>query len=352
MEVRIPIKEVLLVARPKGLPKESDLQVAESELVYTRPLSPGSVVLKVLWLSIDPYLRALMREDSGPLRILPVFELGKPIFAWSLSKVIDSGNPEYKEGDFTFTLTNVATYVEVSSVAQVLHKINPNRPRISLTHYLGVLGYSGFASWLGINVVTQLKHGEAIFISTASGAVGLLVGELAKLKGCRVVGSAGSDKKVELLKEVYRFDDAFNYKKEENLELALRRCFPSGFDVYFENVGGKMLEAALEVINPNGRIVACGMISEYFKEADKFDGGVRNLFNMVGKGLKMVGFVMTSYFDKWDAFQEEVSTLLEEGKIRYETHVLGRGLEEFGKALIGLLCGENIGKAVVHVDDE
>ncbi|MCO5598268.1 hypothetical protein L7F22_052360 [Adiantum nelumboides] len=350
MEVRIPNKEVLLVARPKGLPKESDLKVADSEVVYTRPLPPGSVVLKVLWLSIDPYLRELMHEDSGPLRI-PVFEVGKPIFAWNVSKVLDSSNPEFKEGDFAYALTKVATYVEVSSAAQVLYKINPNRPQIPLTHYLGVLGYTGFASWVGINLVTQLKHGEGIFISTAAGAVGLLVGELAKLKGCRVVGSAGTDKKVELLKEVYRFDDSFNYKKEENLELALRRCFPSGFDVYFENVGGKMLEAALEVINPSGRIVACGMISQYNKEADEFDG-VRNLFNIVGKGLKMEGFLVTSYLDKWDAFQEEVSTLLEEGKIRYETHVLGRGLEEFCKALIGMLCGENIGKAVVHVNDE
>ncbi|MCO5554884.1 hypothetical protein L7F22_008421 [Adiantum nelumboides] len=350
MEVRIPIKEVLLVARPKGLPKESDFKVAESELVYTRPLPPGSVVLKVLWISIEAYVSKLMREDSGPTR-MPVFELGKPIFAPSLSKVIDSSNPEFKEGHFAFTFTKAATYVEVSSAAKVLYKINPNRPQIPLTHYLGVLGPSGFTSWVGINVVTQLKHGEGIFISAAAGAVGLLVGQLAKLKGCRVVGSAGSDKKVEHLKKVYQFDDAFNYKKEENLELALRRCFPSGFDVYFENVGGKMLEAALGVINPNGRIVVSGMLSQYNKEADERDG-VKNLFNIVGKGLKMEGFSVSSYWDKWDAFQEEVSTLLEEGKIRYETHVMGRGLEEFGKALIGMLCGGNIGKAVVHVDDE
>eukprot|EP00250_Pteridium_aquilinum_P020145 c24723_g1_i2 orf=170-1264(+) len=351
-EVRLLNKEVVLASRPQGLPKESDFQVIESAFVFMQPPPPnsGQVVLKVLWLSVDPYLRELMHEDFK-LANLDAFEIGKPINAGSLSKVIASGSPDFEEGDLVYGVAKVANYVIVSSSTPGLRKINQNRPHIPLTHYLGVLGVSGLTAWLGINIITQLQPKEEIFISAASGAVGLLVGQLAKLKGCRVVGSAGSDKKVNLLKEVYQFDDAFNYKQEENLELALRRLFPNGFDVYFENVGGKMLEATLEVINPHGRIIACGMISQYNKEPNEHDG-VKNLFNIVAKSLKMEGFLVSHYIESWDAFHEDVCPLVQVGKIRYKTDILGRGIEEFGKAFIGMLTGENIGKTVVHVSDE
>eukprot|EP00250_Pteridium_aquilinum_P020144 c24723_g1_i1 orf=331-1398(+) len=351
MEVRLLNKEVVLASRPQGLPKESDFEVIESEFVFMQPPPPnsGQVVLKILWLSVDPYLRELMHGDFK-LSSHPALEIGKPINARSLSKVIASGSPDFEEGDLLYGIAKVANYIIVSSSAPGLRKINRNRPHIPLTHHLGVLGMPGFTAWLGINIITQLQPKEEIFISAASGAVGLLVGQLAKVKGCRVVGSAGSDKKVNLLKEVYQFDDAFNYK-QENLELALRRLFPNGFDVYFENVGGKMLEATLEVINPHGRIIACGMISQYNKELNERDG-VKNLFQIVAKSLKMEGFIVSQYNESWDAFQEDVFPLVQDGKVRYKADILGRGIEEFGKAFIGMLTGENIGKTVVHVSDE
>lgn len=351
-EVRLLRKEVVLVSRPQGLPTDIDFKVIESDLVFMQPPPPGSgeVILKVLWLSVDPYLRALMHADSY-LSKTPAFEIGKPLSARGVSRVLASGSPGFEEGDIVYGIAGVATYVVVPDAAQRLRKIDANQPHIPLTHHLGVLGMPGHTAWIGINIITQLKPKEEIFISAAAGAVGLLVGQLAKFKGCRVVGSAGSDEKVTLLKEVYQFDDAFNYKREDDLAVALRRYFPNGFDVYFENVGGKMLEAVLEVINPHGRIVACGMISQYNKERNEREG-VTNLFNIVGKSLKMEGFIVSNFSETWDAFQGEVLQLLQEGRIRYEIDVLGRGIEEFGKAFVRMLTGENIGKAVVQMCDE
>ncbi|MCO5581582.1 hypothetical protein L7F22_035470 [Adiantum nelumboides] len=190
-----------------------------------------------------------------------------------------------------------------------------------------------------------------MYVSAAAGAVGLVAGQLGKIKGCRVVGSAGSDEKVKRLKEVYNYDDAFNYRDEKDWVAALRRYLPHGFDVYYENVGGHMLEAALENLRPKERIVACGMVSQYNKKASERDG-VRNLMNVVGKSLKMEGFIEFDYQETWDLFFEEVSQYLQEGKIKYETDVVGRGVEEFPKALVAILKGENKGKAVLHVSDD
>lgn len=323
----------------------------ESEFVFTRPPRPGSqdVIVKVLWLSVDPYLRELVNEESG-IAGVPVYEIGKPVWVYTLSKVMASDHPDFQEGDIAYGITHAANYAVVSG-GQGLKNIDRNRAQIPLTHYLGVLGIVGHTSWVGLNIITQLKPNEEVFISAAAGAVGLLAGQLAKLKGCRVVGSVGSDEKVRMLKDVYNFDDGFNYKKEKDLNLALKRCFPNGFDVYFENVGGQMLEVALENIKVKGRIVACGMISQYNKEPKDRDG-ISNLFNVIGKSLKMEGFLVTDYQYSWNAFHEEVIPLLQQGKICYKSDVLGRGIEDLAKAFIGMLKGENIGKAVLFVSEE
>ncbi|KAI5054814.1 hypothetical protein GOP47_0029959, partial [Adiantum capillus-veneris] len=194
----------------------------------------------------------------------------------------------------------------------------------------------GHTAWVGLNIIGKLQSGEEMYLSAASGAVGLVTGQLGKIKGCRVVGSAGSDEKVKRLKEVYNYDEAFNYRDERDWVAALRRYLPHGFDVYYENVGGRMLEAALETIRTKGRIVACGMVSQYNKKPHE-RGGVRNLMNVVGKSLRMEGFLEFEYQETWDTFLEEVSEYVLEGKIKYETDVLGQGVEEFPKALAALL---------------
>eukprot|EP00250_Pteridium_aquilinum_P012744 c20915_g2_i1 orf=120-1304(+) len=349
-EERVWKKEVVMVSRPQGMPTEKDFQVRESELVFTRPSPPGSIMLKVLWLSIDPYLREILNEDNL-LPAIPSPLPGEPIMSVSICKVMVSGNPDFEEGDIAQAFTPVSNYVFLPAAHFSLKKIDCKGANIPLTHYLGVLGFPGHTAWVGLNIITQLQDKEEVFISAAAGAVGLLAGQLAKLKGCRVVGSAGSKEKVRMLKEVYKFDEAFNYKTEKDLNLALKRCFPTGFDVYFENVGGGMLEAALENIRRKGRIVACGMISQYNKDRNDWDA-VRNLMHVIGKSLKLEGFMVGDYMYVYDEFLKEVSQLVQQGKISYQSDILGRGIEEFTKAFVGLLRGENKGKAILFVSDE
>ncbi|KAI5058376.1 hypothetical protein GOP47_0026546 [Adiantum capillus-veneris] len=216
----------------------------------------------------------------------------------------------------------------------MLKKIKREDADIPLGHHLVVLGLAGYTAWVGLNMIAHLQAKEEIFVSAAAGSVGLLAGQLTKLKGCCVVGSAGSDEKVKNLKEVYKYDDGFNYRKED-------------WDSALKSVA----QMALENIQKKGWIVACGMISQYNKRPEERDG-VRNLMHVVGKSLRMEGFTVFDYWDSWDVFYNEVSQYLQQGKISYPIDVLGRGIEEFAKAFIRLFKGENIGKAVLYVSNE
>ncbi|KAM0879548.1 hypothetical protein ACQ4PT_034155 [Festuca glaucescens] len=206
----------------------------------------------------------------------------------------------------------------------------------------------GLTAYAGFFDVAKPKKGEYVFVSAASGAVGQLVGQLAKITGCYVVGTAGSDEKVNLLKTKFGFDDAFNYKKEQDLNAALKRCFPEGIDIYFENVGGAMLDAVLLNMRLHGRVSMCGLISQYNLEEPE---GVRNLFCIVAKRIRMEGFMVTEYFGTYSKFEEEMAGYLKEGKITYVEDV-AEGIESVPAALIGIFYGRNIGKQLVAVARE
>ncbi|CAN6357971.1 unnamed protein product [Urochloa humidicola] len=206
----------------------------------------------------------------------------------------------------------------------------------------------GLTAWAGFFDVGKPKKGDYVFVSAASGAVGQLVGQLAKLTGCYVVGSAGSDEKVNLLKTKFGYDEAFNYKKEKDLDAAMRRYFPEGIDIYFENVGGPTLEAVLDNMRIHGRIPVCGMISQYNLEEPE---GVRNLFQVVAKRLRMEGFMVFDYFNQYYKFEEEMAGYLKEGKITYVEDI-AEGLEKGPAALIGLFTGRNVGKQLVAIARE
>uniref|UniRef100_A0A0D6QZ62 Alcohol dehydrogenase-like C-terminal domain-containing protein n=1 Tax=Araucaria cunninghamii TaxID=56994 RepID=A0A0D6QZ62_ARACU len=202
-------------------------------------------------------------------------------------------------------------------------------------------------AWTGLILIGDPKPGEEVFVSAASGGVGLLVGQLAKIKGCRVVGSVGSDHKVQMLKEEFGFDDAFNYKSETDWDAALSKYFPRGIDIYFENVGGRMLEAVLNHINVNARIPVCGMISQY-NQNWKQRYGVRNLLNLVGKCGKMQGFMVGRYLHRMQEFTEEMGGYMKEGKIKYKEDVM-QGLESYAEAFNSLFRGGNTGKVLIQV---
>ncbi|KAM3258966.1 hypothetical protein ACQJBY_050623 [Aegilops geniculata] len=206
----------------------------------------------------------------------------------------------------------------------------------------------GLSAYVGFFDVGKPKKGDYVFVSAASGAVGQLVGQLAKITGCYVVGSAGSDDKVNLLKTKFGFDDAFNYKKEQDLNATLKRFFPEGIDIYFENVGGAMLDAVLLNMRLHGRVVMCGMISQYNLNKPE---GVCNLFCVVSKRIRMEGFMVSEHYGTYNKFEQEMAGYLKEGKITYVEDV-AEGIESFPAALIGLFYGRNIGKQLVSVSRE
>ncbi|GLU14998.1 hypothetical protein SLE2022_315280 [Rubroshorea leprosula] len=273
------------------------------------------------------------------------FTPGSPITGYGVAKVWDSGHPDFKRGDLVWGMTGWEEY-SLITIPERLFKIT--HTDVPLSYYTGILGMPGLTAYAGFYEICSPKKGEKVFISAASGAVGQLVGQFAKLFGCYVVGSAGSKQKVDLLKKKFGFDDAFNYKEEPDFSKALRRCFPEGIDIYFENVGGKMLDAVLQNMKVRGRIAVCGMISQYNLEQQE---GVHNLGNIIFKRVRLEGFLVLDYFHLYPKYQEMVLPMIKEGKIVYVEDV-AEGLEKGPAALVGLFSGQNVGKQVVAVASE
>ncbi|KAK8571191.1 hypothetical protein V6N13_025746 [Hibiscus sabdariffa] len=298
----------------EGVPTTEHLKIRTVPLSLSLDSIPDAhVALQALFISVDPYLRTRMSGlDDGLYS--PQYPLNKVITAFGVGKVLRSKDNKYGEGDVVLCpFLPVAEYCVVPS-GVVVRKLDP-AAGIPLPEYLSCLGVPGFAAWVGIHLLGDPKPGSNVFISAAAGGVGMVAGQLAKLKGCRVIGSTGSDAKVQLLKEEFGYDDAFNYNKETNFDAALSKYFPNGIDVYLDNVGGKMLEAVLNHVNVHARIPVCGMISQYNQTWIKREG-VRNLLNIVGKGVRMEGYLLGSYLDKFADFTVETENYIKQGKAR------------------------------------
>ncbi|KAE9450403.1 hypothetical protein C3L33_17697, partial [Rhododendron williamsianum] len=333
-------KQVILRDYVSGFPKESDFEVRTSKVRLNVAEGSKSVVVKNLYLSCDPYMRSRMRNLTGSY--VPPYTPGSPITGYGVARVIDSGHPNFKKGDLVWGITGWEEYSLITE-PETLFKIE--HTDVPLSYYTGILGMPGMTAYTGFYEVGSPKEGEYVFISAASGAVGQLVGQFAKLKNCYVVGSAGSKEKVDLLKNKFGFDEAFNYKEEQDLDKALKRCLPDGIDIYFENVGGKMLDAVLLNMRLHGRIPMCGMISQYNLEETE---GVHNLFCLITQRVRMEGFLVFDYYPMYPKYLDMVLPLIREGKIKYVEDI-AEGLENAPKALIGLFSGRNIGKQVVLV---
>ncbi|CAN6339996.1 unnamed protein product [Urochloa humidicola] len=340
----VPNKRVILKRYVTGFPSEDDMEVVTGTARLAVPEGSASIVIKNLYVSCDPYMRGRMTKHERPSYV-PDFVVGEALVNFGVGKVMASGHPDYKVGDLVWGMTGWEEYTLVPK-PETFFKIN--HPEFPLSYYTGVLGMPGLTAWAGFFDVGKPKKGDYVFVSAASGAVGQLVGQLAKLTGCYVVGSAGSDEKVNLLKTKFGYDEAFNYKKEKDLDAALRRYFPEGIDIYFENVGGPTLEAVLDNMRIHGRIPVCGMISQYNLEEPE---GVRNLFQVVAKRLRMEGFMVFDYFNQYYKFEEEMAGYLKEGKITYVEDIV-EGLEKGPAALIGLFTGRNVGKQLVAITRE
>ncbi|KAF9610777.1 hypothetical protein IFM89_024633 [Coptis chinensis] len=274
-EIQIENKQIIFKNYIDGRnPNESDMELKISKVNLKVPKGCGAILVKNLYLSCDPYMRGRMRDYADSY--IPPFVPGQAIQGFGIYKVIDSDNPDFKVGDLVTGITNWEEYSLIQKTEQSRKIQSRDLP---LSYYVGLLGMPGFSAYAGFYEVCSPKKGEYVFVSAASGAVGQLVGQLAKLHGCYVVGSAGTKQKVDLLKNKLGFDEAFNYKEEPDLDIALKRYFPKGIDIYFDNVGGSMLDAALLNMKTFGRIAVCGMVSQL----SVFDPeGIHNLFLTYG----------------------------------------------------------------------
>ncbi|KAL0382010.1 UNVERIFIED_CONTAM: 2-alkenal reductase (NADP(+)-dependent) [Sesamum calycinum] len=344
MAEEVSNKQIVLRDYVKGFPKESNMTLKTSTVKLKVPEDCSDAILvKNLYLSCDPYMRNRMSKMEGSY--VESFTPGSPIAGYGVARVIDSSHPDIKKGDLVWGITGWEEYSLIRDPV-ILFKIQDTD--VPLSYYTGLLGMPGMTAYAGFYEVCSPKKGETVYVSAASGAVGQLVGQFAKLMGCYVVGSAGSKDKVELLKNKFGFDDAFNYKEEQDLNAALKRYFPDGIDIYFENVGGKMLDAVLLNMKIHGRIAVCGMISQYNLEQSE---GVHNLFTLVTKRIRMEGFGVFDYYHLYQKFLDMVLPLIKEGKINYVEDI-AEGLESAPAALVGLFYGRNVGKQVVVVSRE
>ncbi|CAH9083865.1 unnamed protein product [Cuscuta epithymum] len=333
-----------------GAPKESDFELKVENVSLS--IEPGSkgVVVKNLYVSIDPYQLNRMKSQSSSQRAIDYSASivpGESIDAYGVGKVMVSTRDDIKKDDLVAGLLSWGEYSYVKD-GSLLNKLDP--VSFPLSYHVGILGFSGLTAYAGFFDVCKPQKGEKVFVSAASGSVGNLVGQYAKLFGCYVVGSAGSQQKVKILRERLGFDDAFNYKQEPDLNSALKRCFPDGIDIYFDNVGGSMLEAAVANMNSHGRVAVCGVISEYTDPAKR---GAPNMLDVVYKRIKIQGFLaadfimMKSYID----FHAKTREYLENGKIEVLEDI-SHGIESIPMAFIGTFHGDNVGKKIVQIAPE
>ncbi|CAN1748331.1 NADPH-dependent oxidoreductase 2-alkenal reductase [Linum perenne] len=339
-------KQIVLKEYATGFPKESQFVSTAATISLKLPEGSDSVLVKNLYLSCDPYMRGRMSRPGGADEpSSDGFRPGSAIKGFGVSKVVDSGDSDFKIGDLVWGITGWEEYSVIPKPKSLFKIQNTDVP---LSYYTGILGMPGVTAYFGFFDVCTPKKGEYVYVSAASGAVGQLVGQFAKLAGCYVVGSAGSKDKVELLKNKFGFDEAFNYKEETDLNAALKRYFPEGIDIYFENVGGKMLDAVLLNMRVRGRIAVCGMISQYNLEQGE---GVHNLTSIIYKRVRIQGFASFDYFSRYNELLDAVGKYIKEGKIAYVEDI-AEGLENAPAALLGLFSGRNVGKQVVAVARE
>jgi NADPH-dependent curcumin reductase CurA len=329
---------IVLSKRPHGWVEESCFAV---EPCAEPVCGPEDVMLEAIYLSTDPYLRG--RMNAGP-SYAPALEVGQAIVSRVVARVIGSNNARFRVGEFVWGFLDWALR-SVAKRGEGLHRIDPSLGRIS--HFLSVLGMPGLTAWVGAIEIGRPAPGDTVYVSSAAGAVGQLAGQFAKRSGARVVGSAGSDDKVAFVLGRCGFDAAFNYKTSD-IDQALREHCPQGIDMYFENVGGATLEAALRHANVGARFAMCGMISAYNSMEDP---GIKGLQAVLVKRITMTGLLIYDHVHKLPAYQTRVAPWLRSAELFFHEDIV-LGIERAPAALIGMMKGEAIGKRLVQVSAE
>jgi NADPH:quinone reductase len=326
-------ERILLVNRPKGTPEKSDFKFEE---VAVPEIENDQVLVKSLYLSVDPYMRGRMSDRKS---YVPPFKLNEVITGGVVGQVVQSRSGEFLEGDLVIGNLGWQRYNAVSDAA--LRKLDP--ALANLTAHLGVLGMTGLTAYFGLLDIGNPQEGETVVVSGAAGAVGTIVGQIAKIKGARVVGIAGTDEKVNYLKEELGFDAAINYKTEKVFD-SLKAACPDGIDVYFDNVGGEISDSVLRLINKGARIAICGQIALY--NLEKVDVGPRIQSQLLINSALMKGFIVSDYAAHFEEGAIQLAQWLKEGKLSYSENIV-EGFENTVDAFLGLFEGENIGKQLV-----
>jgi hypothetical protein len=322
-------REVVLVARPAGIPRPSDFEVREAS---TPELGNGDVLVRNVFVSVDPYMRSRM---SGVRTYIGPYELGDAIDGGAVGQVVESKHDGFAPGDWVLSQLG---WREVGvAPGDHLRKLDPDLAPPSAA--LGVLGMPGLTAWVGLTVIGEVEEGQTIYVSGAAGAVGSVAAQLAQLKGLRVIGSAGTAEKVEWLRSLGI--EAFDYH-----ETKPRDALADGIDVYFDNVGGPQLEAALGALRPFGRVIGCGQIDRYNDEQP--EPGPRNIALLVTKRLRLEGFIVLDHVRRYPEFLAEAGPLVADGRIVHRETVVD-GFERLPDAFAGLFRGDNVGKMLVRI---
>lgn len=336
----IKSREIRLKAYPDGLPTAETFEFCE--VIVPEPKA-GEFRVRNIYMSVDPYMRGRMRQAKS---YVAAFQVGKALDGGAIGIVETSSNADFPEG--TLVQTGMGWREYFISNGEGVNKTRPIEGA-SLTSLMGAAGGTGLTAYVGLFRIAALKDGETVFVSAAAGAVGQIACQIAKIKGCRVIGSAGSDEKCKWLEDECGVDATINYKTCGNLTKALAAAAPGGIDVYFENVGGEHLEAAINCMNVKGRIAVCGMISQY--NASTPSSGPSNLMSIIGKDITMRGYVLGNHYDMAGDFYKDISKWIADGKIKW-SETIYEGIEQAPEAFIGLFEGKNNGKMLVKLSDE
>jgi len=329
-------RQILLVKRPAAIPDENCFKLVTSEIPH--PMN-GQVLLQTRFLSVDPYMRGRMNDRKS---YIAPFQLNEVLNGGIVGEVIESKSKSLVKGNFVVGNLGWQDY-SIAGEKEV-RKINPEIAPVSTA--LGVLGMPGLTAYFGLLDIGQPNQDDTIVISGAAGAVGTIVGQLAKIHGCHVVGIAGSDRKTRYLVDELGFDDAINYRTASNLRNALKKACPDGVDIYFDNVGGEISDAVLSLINNNARIPLCGQISLY--NETQLPTGPRIQPQLLTHSALMKGFIVQNYADHFEEGISQLAFWLREKKLKYAEDITD-GLENTPKSFIGLFAGKNLGKQLVKV---
>ena len=328
-------RQITLAARPVGYPKETDFKLIEAPVPEP---APGQILVRTIWLSLDPYQRGRM---SAAKSYAAGVEIGAPIIGGVVGRVEKSASPGFAVGDVVEGWLGWQDYALADPAG--LRKVDPGLAPIQTA--LGVLGMPGMTAYFGLLEIGRPAPGDTVVVSAASGAVGALVGQIAKLSGCRVVGTAGSDQKVAYLVDELGFDAGINYRTAD-LPAALRAACPNGVDVYFDNVGGVVTDAVLAELATGARVAICGQMSQY--NLEKPDLAPRNLRFLLVKQARMEGFLVYQFADRYALARRRLARWIADGRVKYREDLI-EGLENAPRAFIGLMRGENFGKLLVRV---